>query len=805
MACLQSYTRCRDVAVQTVNADLYADESIMREIETRGVQSAEWTLKNIVMDSAEESIFTTRPAQTSPQFRSEHSTALSVPEMEQSQTRAGSFDVFVLPDSREMKKAANRFRKRRARTPASCGEKSDVKQQASCDEYRGRLTEFLRMVEDEKEPPTTEQLAILRAVTERLLDETAEGNGALPWKRQRIRVKCSRRKGQAMRALVHGLPGTGKSRVIQWVIRMFTECMGFTHDVEFICVAFQNKVAHAMNGSTLHSAANIPIAAGGNNWQLNHKDLKLLCKANTKMRWILIDEVFMIPDELLGAFAANFAAASSPSIFQKYDDGSTQVFGGYNVMMFGDTLQLPPIPSSTALFLPPGIVDKAPHIQDVLNVFWGNDANSLNYFTELTQQLRVEDPWYRLFLARCRAGHLDDEMYNFILGLPTQHCGSWMAADVAVETTRSPEKASHSGTLGYAACGNTTCASLHEVWYRMAKEGTTWTSQVSMECKACEEERRRRNRLLKPQDARLHEEPFVSAPYVTKNNDPKYKAMLLRAVQDAERTQKEARDILWVASEDKISNLTGAHKRLQQREHREEEFVHFHDQKTAGIPGLLPLFSGMKARLTENVARGRDSFGTKVNIPTHGSCTVHSWDISTDACEKTPESKKLLNCMPKVIYLKFENATWQVSASLPKGIWPLHPVYRTWELPRRGVMVHRKGFTLVPDYASTAFMKQGETLPAEIADCGDLFATPGITESLTAYVMLSRLRRVDALLLTRTFTPNLFRFGPSPGPACLLIFFCDAVLRIEVLRKTSFRRRTPQQNTFIKLPSGTLS
>ena len=59
-------------------------------------------------------------------------------------------------------------------------------------------------------------------------------------------------------------------------------------------------------------------------------------------------------------------------------------------------------------------------------MFWGDGADTINYFVELTQQMRIEDPWYSAFLDQCRRGYLDDEMYNFILGLPTEHCGSWL-------------------------------------------------------------------------------------------------------------------------------------------------------------------------------------------------------------------------------------------------------------------------------------------------------------------------------------------------------------------------------------------
>lgn len=152
--------------------------------------------------------------------------------------------------------------------------------------------------------------------------------------------------------------------------------------------------------------------------------------------------------------------------------------------------------------------------------------------------MRIVDPWYSQFLGQCRRGYLDDEMYNFIVGLPTQHCGSWMPA--------SPQEGSDAGfcpegrstAAGYAACRNDACARLHLARHTMAQKGTTWQAQVSMECDVCSAERQRRNRLLAPKDPRINSEPFLSAAYVHKNNEPKYHAMLLRAVEDANRREK---------------------------------------------------------------------------------------------------------------------------------------------------------------------------------------------------------------------------------------------------------------------------
>ena len=39
---------------------------------------------------------------------------------------------------------------------------------------------------------------------------------------------------------------------------------------------------------------------------------------------------------------------------------------------------------------------------------------------------------------------------------------------------------------------------------------------------------------------------------------------------------------------------------------------------------------------------------------------------------------------------------------------------------------------------------------------------------MTAYVILSRVKRAHGLLLLRAFSPELFRMGMAPGPYCIL-------------------------------------
>ena len=59
-----------------------------------------------------------------------------------------------------------------------------------------------------------------------------------------------------------------------------------------------------------------------------------------------------------------------------------------------------------------------------------------------------------------------------------------------------------------------------------------------MERSLCKAERDRRNRVMAGDDPRVRSEPYLSAPFIHKNNDPKYHAMLLRAHEQAKRLFK---------------------------------------------------------------------------------------------------------------------------------------------------------------------------------------------------------------------------------------------------------------------------
>ena len=132
--------------------------------------------------------------------------------------------------------------------------------------------------------------------------------------------------------------------------------------------------------------------------------------------------------------------------------------------------------------------------------------------------------------------------------------------------------------------------------------------------------------------------------------------------------------------------------------------------------------------------------------------------------------------MPRCIYIKFERVDWQI-ADLEPGVYPLWPKALMWTVHRGlNINARRYGFTLVPDLAGTAHMYQGETQPGAIVDLQGLDVKPKQSDAMAGYVMISRVRAKETLLISQPFNPALFCLGASPGPKILM-----RVLRGELL------------------------
>ena len=122
-----------------------------------------------------------------------------------------------------------------------------------------------------------------------------------------------------------------------------------------------------------------------------------------------------------------------------------------------------------------------------------------------------------------------------------------------------------------------------------------------------------------------------------------------------------------------------------------------------------------------------------------------------------------------VLLIEVETATKLMPKFDKKSIYQLKVQARTWSLDGAGnVKVLRYGFPVVPDFGGTAHAYCGTTLEACIGDLLPWHATPNREAALRAYIIKSRIKKAENLLLGQPYSPMLFSQGNLAGPKLLL-------------------------------------
>ena len=368
------------------------------------------------------------------------------------------------------------------------------------------LDPWLEELQASTQPPTVEQATFLRAVLERLSREaSSEGHG-----------NTSDQDSEPLFDMVHGVPGAGKSKLIEWLRRAFEEVLGWTHGVQFVCIAFQNTMAAHIGGYTIHHWSGIPVAeeAGMSSTRDAHK-FSTRCQS---LRFILVDEISMVSAQLLGQLELLVSkVVRRRSLFKRRPDGTHRPFGGINVLLFGDWWQLKPV-SGTALFADPATAGSSTAWHG-LQLLWGAPPNAVHRCWDFTTSLRCDDPWYNDVLAQCRQGDLQPSCYQALNGFPT--------------SAPMLKTSSNTGPANCACVGSCDKDGYFIPWVRaFLDDGKAGTELVSSECTACHEVRSSRSRVLDMQSlptALLDKPPFDSAPALYAYNVPRYYALLQRA------------------------------------------------------------------------------------------------------------------------------------------------------------------------------------------------------------------------------------------------------------------------------------
>ena len=351
--------------------------------------------------------------------------------------------------------------------------------------------------------------------------------------------------------VIHGLPGTGKSKVIAWICELFTDVLGWEHGNQFVCLAVQNTMASNIGGHTIHHWGGITFKDDQGKDRGNKsgkRDTSLLFHRCMNLRWLLIDEISMVSAELLAELEYLVTQAMrSQNTYKKRRDKSVRPFGGVNTLLLGDWWQLRAVRSTSLFDHPKSANSELAHTG--LLLLWGQDRHSAQGVWELLEQVRCPDKWFQVFATQCRNGNLAYENYFFIHGVPTESLGSAMPTyfQGSAGVDKSP------------TCGNPMCTNLLDKWkvefMKSRETGVLITGDELMndECDKCKSERKARAAVAKQyenkmqRDERFGRPPFDTAPYIHQNNVPKHAANVDRAMRFSEKTN---RCVHWIIAHD---------------------------------------------------------------------------------------------------------------------------------------------------------------------------------------------------------------------------------------------------------------
>ena len=612
-----------------------------------------------------------------------------------------------------------------------------------------QISDWLVQLQREEEAPNAKQSAFLERVIERC-------------RREALSLQSPRRKeyeDEPVRDCLLGLPGTGKSTCIKLMRRFFEECLGWEDGVQFQFLAPQNTMAALIGGATVHTWGTIPVNATDAASKVHTKgddgDIDELFLNALGVRWLVVDEISSLALSLLGLLDAYLRRACNRHPYARHGKRH-RPFGGINLVLAGDFWQLPPV-RANAIFSNPFKKDcYGLEEQKILKMFWvPEDADSIQKTWVLTEPMRTKDEWLKAVLDADRYGIESWEMYCFVHGFPTRNPGTW---------TPGREK---------PACNNKRCAELAaDIWPRMWQRGQgtweNWLLRRELECVECAAERKRRCCVLRENDEedkkRFVSEPFAGAAYVHPFRHPSFHATQLRAIVFA---KSKKRRLLWVTAYDKIlTNNLACSK--DKEELRKERWLEFHDRFTAGIPGLLPLVLDLPMRFTESINRKAREMG----VFKHSRGILRGWKLPEEEESRLAaldDPEVVLVRRPLELYIEVATPTKATPTVDGKRIFTLTVQAKAWSLDKAGaVKIQRFGFPIVPDFGGTAHAYCGTTMDAALGDLLPWTLRPRLEDMLKAYIIKSRIRAAENLMIAQPYSPHLFRQGVLPGPQLLL-------------------------------------
>ena len=179
--------------------------------------------------------------------------------------------------------------------------------------------------------------------------------------------------------LIHGLPGSGKTQLMLWLRDYFETVWHWEAGVHFVFLAPLNTMAANISGATLHAFAEIQFKdKKGNMIQSKRQgedDVSSLHMKCSCLRFVLVDEIEAAGTEVLADLEGNLQRHAPKAFRDDVKSMLPRVWGGLNVLKFGDWWQLPSVGQVCIMSDPfsERVLESA-RMNHIMSMFWDKDS-----------------------------------------------------------------------------------------------------------------------------------------------------------------------------------------------------------------------------------------------------------------------------------------------------------------------------------------------------------------------------------------------------------------------------------------------
>ena len=295
------------------------------------------------------------------------------------------------------------------------------------------------------------------------------------------------------------------------------------------------------------------------------------------------------------------------------------------------------------------------------------------------------------------------------------------------------------------------------------------------------------SRVMTPNDPRLTDLASPFAKHTPQIIVHRHNIRVMRSLENAREESRKWRVPLYILqAKDEAVHAEDKHKLTKNVQ--EELLRRFNPDAAKGLPSFLPLYRGMRLLMASKDC---------VRFGLVKGCVCILRDIVLAEDESKPEHLPAgqphhLTFMPVSLLLQAEGEVWTLpKAELPRnlpahvnkrGLFQIRPTYDYLRAKFENdyFSVRRSTFLIKPADTITVYAAQGSTFDTIIVDMKKPPSMGEVTHWLACYVMLSRAKSIEGLLVLRPATRDQLSKKPPQ-------FLLDELNRLEQIEKASLQ------------------